>query len=788
MIRKRNLLRSCAATSLIAAHTAYAQETPAPESQPVQMAMADEDLVIRDTIIVRGQKIDRTLQETPASVAVYDRETIDAQNFIDLYDLIRQTANVATVLDESGFAIRGQRNIGASGGEQTSDVAAVYVDGVFIPSSLFANTPINLWDIESVEIFRGPQSTVQGRNALAGAIIARTVDPTFDYTGSAQISYAEFDTFRGSAALGGPLIEDQLAFRIAGDYARSDGFIDNPNLGADEADEDETTTARAKLLFTPNGLQGFSATASYSFINAAEGEGRIEDDFFPDARVTFEDIQTELTSESHIVSLELNQALNENWDITAISAFIDTGFVNIRDVDRGNEPLAAGIATDFRNDDQIFSQELRVGYNGDRYQAYLGGYFFDSTSDRITNTTTVAPTDLAFPTPDVLADLIFDEGSSQVPQLVGQAAFIRTSIVNAVPVFLVDFASDSTRDIRNYAVFGEATFDVTDKFSVTFGARYDNEQVDQNVFDSTQVREIPPIGNPQLDAVTAAAAAQFSNDVTVVGDNDFSAFLPKGVLTYNWTDNLSTSFSVQRAYRAGGLSINVFRAALAPAGSDQAALEAIGAVNSFDPEFTMNYELALRSQWFDNRLTVNANAFYINYADQQVNIALSANPLDSLTDNVGESRLFGFEIETFAEPVEGLQLTANFGFTNTEFTDGADTAAGDLTGNRFAFAPEWTLGLGARYTHSTGLFGNILFRAQDDAFAQPDNNPTSVNDAFSTVDLIAGYDTDEFRVEVFVSNVFDEEYFTFNPVEPNTGAVAAVGDPRVIGGRIVASF
>ena len=785
---KKELFIGGALTALFAGQTVYAQEAPSPEAAPVQVAMADEDLAISDEIIVRGQKIERTLQETAASVAVYDRELIDEQNFIDLYDLIRQTANVASVLDESGFAIRGQRNIGASGGDQTSDVAAVYVDGVFIPSGLFANSPINLWDIDSVEIFRGPQSTVQGRNALAGAIIMRTTDPTFDYTGSAQLSYAEFDTFRASAALGGPLIEDQLAFRISGDYSRSDGFIDNPNLATDESDEDETTTARAKLLFTPQGLTGFSATASYSFINAAEGEGRIEDDLFPDARVTFEDVQTELTSESHIVSLELNQALNEHWDITAISAYIDTAFQNLRDVDRGNEPLAAGISTDFDIADEIFSQELRVGYNRNRLQAYLGGYFFDSTNNNTTDNTTVAPTDLAFPDPETLAELIFGEGAAQVPALVGQAAFIRTSIVDAVPVFLVDFASDSTRDIRNYAVFGEATFDVTDKLSVTFGARYDNEEVDQNVFDSTQVRPIPPIGNPQLDAITAAAAAQFSNDVTVIGDNTFSAFLPKGVVTYNWTDDFSTSFSVQRAYRAGGLSINVFRAALAPAGSDQAALEALGAVNSFDPEFTMNYELALRSQWFDDRLTVNANAFYINYSDQQVNIALSANPLDSLTDNVGESRLFGFEIETFAEPVEGLELTANFGFTDTEFTDGADTAAGDLTGNEFSFAPTWTLGLSARYTHSTGLFGNILFRAQDDAFAQPDNNPTSVNDAFSTVDLIAGYDTDKFRIEVFASNVFDEEYFTFNPVEPNAGAVAAVGDPRVIGGRIVASF
>ncbi|MEM9619375.1 MAG: TonB-dependent receptor [Pseudomonadota bacterium] len=751
------------------------------DAAPILLAAA------KDEIIVTGEKFDRSLQDTVSSVAVFDAETIDEQNFIELYDLIRQTANVATVLDESGFAIRGQRNIGASGGEQTSDVAAVYVDGVFIPSSLFATSPINLWDVASVEIFRGPQSTVQGRNALAGAIVARTIDPTFEYTGVGQVLYADYDTFRGSAALGGPLIEDQLAFRIAGDYSRSDGFIDNPTLNTDESDEDETTTARAKLLFTPNALPGFSAVAGYSFINAAEGEGRIEDDLFPEQRVTFEDVQTDLTSESHIISLELNQELGDRWNLTAISGFIDTGFVNLRDVDRGNDPLTTGLATDFVSNDEIFSQELRFAYNGDRFQAYLGGYFFDSSNDLTTRNTTVAPTDIAFPTPDVLAGLIFMTPTPD-PFQIAQADFIRSSIVSALPVFLVDFDRTSTRDIRNYAAFGEATFNATDKLSLTFGARFDTEQVDQDLFDSLQVRPIPSLGDPTLDAVTAAAASQFSNDVTVVGDNDFSAFLPKGVVTYNWTDDLATSFSVQRAYRAGGLSVNTFRAALAPVGSDQATLESLNIVNSFDPEFTMNYEFALRSQWFDKRLTVNANAFLINYSDQQVNIALSANPLDSLTDNVGESRLFGFEFEAFAEPVDGFELNVNFGFTDTEFTDGADTVSGDLTGNEFAFAPRWTAGFGARYTHSSGLFGNVLFRAQDNAFAQPDNNPTSINDAFSTVDLIFGYTAEDFRVEVFASNVLDEKYFTFNPVEPNVGAVGAVGDPRVIGGRIVAGF
>lgn len=740
-----------------------------------------------DIIIVTGEKIDRTLQDTASSVAVFDARRIDDLNLVELYDVIRQTANVATVLDEAGFAIRGQRNIGPSGGENTSDVAAVYVDGVFIPSSLFATSPINLWDVDRVEIFRGPQSTVQGRNALAGAIVAETVDPTFDYTGAAQLSYGQFDTIRASGAFGGPVIGDELAFRVAVDYTASDGYIENPLLGTDRSDPDETATARGKLLWTPDALPGFRAVASYSYLDASEGEGRIEDDFFPEERFNFEDVQTDLTSQAHIASVNLSQDLGRHWSVTAITGYIDTGFLNIRDTDRGNAPLSAGLATDFRSDDEVFSQEVRINYTADRFQGFLGGYYFSSTGELDTFTTTAAPTYLAFPTPDVLAGLLFMTPMPE-PGQIAQAAFIRQQIVQALPAFLVEFDRASTRDIRNYAVFGEAGYAVTDRLTLTLGARYDIEQIDQDVFDSTQVQPIPPLGDPTLDAVIGAAAAQFSNAVTVVGDNDFSAFLPKGIITYDWTDDLATSFSVQRGYRAGGLSINVFRAALATAGSSQQVLEDLGIVNAFDPEFTTNYELALRSRWFDRRLTVNANAFYIRYTDQQVNTSLSANPLDNLTINAGESRLFGIEIEAFAQPFDGLDLTASFGFTDTEFTEAANTAAGDLTGNEFAFAPRWTAGFSARYTHPSGFFGNALFRAQDDAFAQPDNNPTSVNDAFSTLDLIFGYQTDGVRAELFVTNVTDEEYFTFNPVEPNAGAVAAVGDPRVIGGRLVLTY
>jgi len=162
-------------------------------------------------------------------------------------------------------------------------------------------------------------------------------------------------------------------------------------------------------------------------------------------------------------------------------------------------------------------------------------------------------------------------------------------------------------------------------------------------------------------------------------DTDFSAFLPKIGITLNWADNLSTSFAVQQAYRAGGSGSSA-------AGNFE-----------FDEEFTTNYDLSFRSQWFDNRLTVNANLFYVDWEDQQVQIIdqrPGSNGIEVITINAGESSLKGFELDTNWIASDVLSLYANIGYTDTEF-DSFDVEAfadisNDLTGNEFNNAPKLT--------------------------------------------------------------------------------------------------
>ncbi|MEM9304330.1 MAG: TonB-dependent receptor, partial [Pseudomonadota bacterium] len=643
--------------------------------------------------------------------------------------------------------------------------------------------------VQNVEIFRGPQSTVQGRNALAGAVVLNTVDPSYEFEGSTQAFYADYGTWRASAASSIP-ISDTFALRVAVDESQTDGFITNPTLMTDESDRRETTTIRAKALWEPAGVDNLSIRFNYTDIESFRGDGRVVRNLFPPERLTFENIQSRIDTEGEIASMVVDYGINDTWDFTSVTSYTETYqrfFIDPTRDERGGPSIS-----DFVSNDEIFSQEFRLNFDTGRARGLLGAFLFNQEGDTVSESTSLVGTDFALPDPVTIAALFF-QTPTPTPEQIGQAAFIRQSVVTLVPAFPVLFDRNNDVEIDNWALFGEVEYDLTDRWTMTLGLRYDREDIKQNLFDSTFV---PPIqtGEPLVDQVLAVLASQFTNAVSVTDiDNDFDAWLPKAVFSYAWTDDISTAFSVQRGYRAGGLSVNVFRAALSPPDATQEDLEALGVVNSFEPEFTTNYELAFRSRLLDDRMTLNANLFYIDYTDQQITVSLSSNPLDTLTENVGESELYGFEVDLSYLVSDGFTVGANLGYVETEFTDGSgvldDVIGGgvDLTGNEFTYAPAWTGGGFARYEWDSGWFINGRVRYSDESFTFPENDLNAVNDSYTVFDFIGGYIADTWRAEVFVDNAFDEEYLTVN-FGPDDAAVSIAGAPRVYGARVVVSF
>ncbi|MEL6921416.1 MAG: TonB-dependent receptor, partial [Pseudomonadota bacterium] len=656
----------------------------------------------------------------------------------------------------------------------------------------------------------------QGRNALAGAAVVNTVNPGDDFTADFQLEAAEFNSYRTSGALTVPIAPGQVSLRVAGDYLQSDGFVNNTFLDRDDIDESDALTARATLLVTPDFAPDFTARFGLTYTDAEEGENRVIESVFRDTgeRVSNQNNIDRQTAEAYIASANLSYEFTPELTLTSITSYIDTNSSRSFDPDNSNPvetplPLPGGAAdtpiVQF-NDDEVFTQELRLTYESDNLSVLLGGYYFDSTGNLNSDSATVVATDFAFPDPGTLAFVL----GLDVPT----ATFLRGQVVAAVPAFPVNLINQSTTDLRNLALFGEATWDISEKVSITLGARYDNERVRQDIVNGTLVPPLPSAGDPTIDALLGQVATQFSNVFNFNADTTFEAFLPKAGIVYNFTDDVSLGFTYQRAYRAGGLAFNTFRASLAPEGSDQAALEAAGIVNPFDPEFSNNYEVSFRSVWGDGDFVLNANGYIIDYTDQLIFVQLSSNPLDTITDNAGASRLTGFEIEATMYPTEGLSLFANIGYADTIFTDGAGTLGNDITDFQFLSAPDITVGFGGRYEHDSGFYLNMQNRLTGGAFTSFNDindgvpgatervqDPTGQNDPGFTVDLNIGYEAANFTIEVFARNLFNERFFTFDvindPVDPtNPGAgfipnditTAIANTPQQFGVRLTGSF
>ncbi|MEM8767260.1 MAG: TonB-dependent receptor, partial [Pseudomonadota bacterium] len=224
----------------------YTASNPPPSGAVSAPALEIEEMV------VYGTKQNLSLQDTQTSVELFTTEQIDEMVLFSLDDILLRTANVSMQNVQTGFSIRGI-SIGGTGGAGSGRTANVYVDGA--PLSPNAQQGVQtLWDIEQVEILLGPQSTVQGRNALAGAIVMRSLDPTYEWTFRGRAQAASQETGKGSFALSGPLIEDQLAFRLAYDYQTYDAGVTEVETGIAQEFQD-SHMLRGKLLIEPKALE-----------------------------------------------------------------------------------------------------------------------------------------------------------------------------------------------------------------------------------------------------------------------------------------------------------------------------------------------------------------------------------------------------------------------------------------------------------------------------------------------------------------------------------------------------
>lgn len=714
-----------------------------------------------DELIVYGTKQNRDLQQTQASVALYTPERFDEEVLFSLDDILLRTANVSASNVQTSFSLRGVSQ-GGVGNAGTGRTANVYVDGA--PLSFDAQQGVqSLWDVEQVEVLLGPQSTVQGRNALAGAIVMQTKDPTYDWEFDARGQLASEEVRRGSFAVGGPLIDNQLAFRLAYDNQTYDAEVVEVVSGIPQEFQD-SELIRGKLLFEPDAVPDLrveliaeSVVTDFGEFNTRFAPVPFDDpaisDFDPFGTSTFTRVRLEQADTERYIA-DLNYDLSPNWDLIGLLTYEE----NTRTIQFGT-PVGNEISLiNSPADSETFSAELRAAFSFDRLSGWVGAYYFED--ERLN--------ELSFTIPLVSVGVPADPITSEAV-----------------------FNSFTLTETDNQALFAEVNYEINDDWSITVGARYDEEEFFNSGDQGTVTIEPPECVATLPNLPPLPCGLLFAQPAGTPIPADFNAFLPRGTVAYRIDDDRSLSFSVQRGYRAGGASQRTVPG------------EGISEIIPFDPEFVTNYEVAFRSRWLDQRLTANANVFFMDWSDQQVSIlGPSGLATDTFVDNAGESELYGLELNINYLASERLSLFATLGLLETEFTDFAFALVPgpfeNLAGNDFPTAPGVTAAAGLSYENNSGFYASASgsYRSSQ----QSDVTNLAVNEVGSAtlVNARAGYRGNGWNVYAFANNLLDKRFSTsktFANVNTGSGAIVTqdnarfqVNEPRIVGVGVEFSY
>lgn len=721
-------------------------------------AVSQEDEQEYEKVLVTGLKVSRTLQETPTSVAVFNAGKLAQQDINEFSEVLVETANVHSTAG-GGFNIRGIDGFVVSGAG-TSALASVYVDDAPLPRRLIQNG-ISTWDASQVEILRGPQSTLQGRNSLAGAVILTTQTPSHEWGGKYRVQVGQNGEKEGAIAFGGSLIENQLAFRFSGEKESFDGFNFNPTRN-EHSDFSDNDLFRFKLLYTPAELPDFSALLTLTQAKTTSGPTGVDVPLSGnphDQRLVFNNDPQTTIYETDMVNLKLDYSVNEEWDLSAITTFSEV-LSMWSNFDDDNGPEASG--TRFFNDkSKTLTQELRLTFDYEKLTGIIGAYYFDQNiPSTFGGTTRISLASAGLSAPFLQAQFGLDDAT---------ASFIVSQYAAFDPVLLEQEAT-SSQDITTYALFADVAYKINEKWDVFAGLRWDREEQKNADTQSFGVGNLDAMPDPSLypapvNQLIAGINAQLlanvdtANQGIPLADASFTEVIPKIGVSYHWTDDLSTSLILQEGYRSGGVGVNTAKAR----------------PFQFDPEFTSNYEISVRSTWLDGALVANANFFYIDWKDQQVNVQLSVNSFDTEVLNAGTSNIKGFELELNYQLNSELVVYSSLGQAKSEFDDftitiptEGDPVVFDLSGRSFADAPEWTANAGMTYSADSGMFANIGLNYADSSPA--DTNPfirglneededfDLQNEGRTLVNLQVGYEWESVGVYLLAKNLLDREY------------------------------
>lgn len=706
------------------------------------ISAANAEELYLDTLTVTGQKIERNQQETLDSVELYDWSSIeDNSSAFELYDFFEQSPNVSRFSNDD-YSIRGISSEGPTGADEGGRLINVYIDGAAQTTKSSQAGAMSVWDVEQIEILRGPQSTTQGRNALAGAVIVKTKDPEFVSNGRARLLYGQANTYQAAVAQTGP-ISEKIAYRIAVDRQHSDGFIDNKTLDDQAWNENISTTVRGKLLYEVD--QDSKLIFSASDISLKDyGDDSVQED--PFEREAYDNYESAYLTDVNNYSLKFDKQLSDQFSVTSTTAYVKSTYDRSSDADVADSYDFSGVLHQDTQED-YYSQEFLFSYEDETFRSMLGVYFAGGGEEETVK---------------------FEDYTLNLNALL-QGYGLPLTIPGGDAAVIGNLDSEKETSFDNYAVFANVDYSLTDDLTIIAGLRYDQESRSTEFSSAAEQTTLydPILGLPaviggqpvSLDFLLASQLAEYNGEGE--GAESFSVLLPKLGFNYSFNEHISTGLTVQRGYRAGGVSVNVIR----------------GDAQEFDAESTTNYELAFRSMWLENKLMLNANVFHTDWKNQQVSVRGDGGAYDTYIENAAESQLSGFELSSRYQMSLNFIVSAGVGYVETEFND-FEVNGSDFSGNEFGRAPDWTANVGTTYRGGNGFFANARLNYVGSAYMNETN--TTESDPYAITNTKIGYEKNQWSVYMYANNLFDRDYIT--RIDDRSANVSyEVGDPRVVG-------
>lgn len=668
-----------------------------------------------EEIVVTAQRREESIQNVPVSVTAFSAADIESRGATSLLDLGMASPNVTFNTSSRGQNIR-IRGVGAGDTQAIFEPGVgIYVDGLYLPRMNGMN--LDLVGIERVEVLRGPQGTLFGRNTIGGAINITTSRPSETLAGSVELTLGNYDRQDLQLGLEGPIVPGVLSGSIAGLIRKREGygvrrdFITGNRI--DEGDDQDRQAVRGNLLWRVNDDLEVRLTADYS---SRDEKNPIYDliQTFPTALVTTSNALTELDYNDQFLTPDgyTNYATGPNadkldawstslileWKLAAVtfkslSSYLDQRHVQASDIDASPLNIFEQIVTEKSTYHSQEFQLMGLALN-DRLNWIAGLYY---GKERVQM-----------------------NGKSYIFQTLWDAAG-------------VDASQDLNiwTDNANAAAYGQVNHKLTDRLSVTAGLRYS--------YDDKEVSRQRQRLNPPFAVFVPFAAA----------DDTWGATSGRLGLEYRWNDEVMSYVSAARGYKSGGLN--------GSSTSTQAFLP-------FDPEYLWTYEVGVRSDWLDRRLRVNASVFQTDYSDLQFFIFRtdSTGAPIQVVDNVAKAEITGFELETTALPLPGLMLTAGVGYLDGKYNS-VEPGSPITLRDEFPDTPEWTLSVAGEYSHlladGARLSGRVDYAYKTEQQRLSSNSPLAVQKGYPTLNarLAFASSSGNWEAAIFGDNLTDEE-------------------------------